>query len=65
MRAFLEVQPRTSELLFARGSAPIKDFRSAWKTACKAAGLSGLDSTIFGARPRGISDRLEFLKVWR
>ncbi len=42
MRGFLEMQPRTSDLLFARGSAPIKDFRSAWKTACKAAGLPGL-----------------------
>jgi integrase len=42
MRAFLEMQPRTSEFLFARGSAPIKSFRSAWKTACKAAGMPDL-----------------------
>jgi integrase len=42
MRAFLEMQPRTSEFLFVRGSAPIKDFRSAWKTACKATALPRL-----------------------
>lgn len=42
MGPFLEMQPRSSEFLFARGATPIKDFRSAWKAACKAAGLSGL-----------------------
>jgi integrase len=42
MRAFLEKQPRDSVYLFARGSEQIKDFRAAWKTTCKTAGLSGL-----------------------
>ncbi len=27
MRPFLEMQPQTSEYIFARGSQPIKDFR--------------------------------------
>jgi integrase len=42
MRAFLEMQPRTSEYIFARGSEPIKDFRRSWKNACKAAGVPNL-----------------------
>jgi hypothetical protein len=56
MRTFLEKQARDSVYLFARGSERIKDFRAAWKTACKTAGLSGLLSTIYAAVPRGILD---------
>jgi len=42
MRAFLEMQPRTSEYIFARGSEPIKDFRRSWKNACEEAGVPNL-----------------------
>jgi integrase len=42
MRAFLEKQPCDSPYLFARGSEQIRDFRAAWKTACKRAGVSGV-----------------------
>lgn len=42
MRAFLEMQPRTSEYIFARGSEPIKDFRRSWAKACKEAGVPDL-----------------------
>jgi integrase len=42
MRTYLEMQPHTSEYLFARGSVPIKDFRMSWSLACQAAGLPGL-----------------------
>ena len=42
MRLYIEMQPRTSEFLFARGSVPIKDFRMSWNLACQAAGVPGL-----------------------
>ena len=42
MRTYLEVQPRTCEYLFARGAAPIRDFRRSWDLACQAAGVPGL-----------------------
>jgi integrase len=42
MRLYLEMQPHTSEYLFARGSAPIKDFRRSWNLACQSAGVPGL-----------------------
>jgi len=42
MRPYLEMQPRTSEFLFARGSVPIRDFRMSWNLACQAAGVPGL-----------------------
>jgi integrase len=42
MRTYLDLQPRTCEYLFARGSAPIKDFRRSWDLACQAAGVPGL-----------------------
>lgn len=42
MRTYLEVQPRTCEYLFARGSAPIRDFRRSWDLACQAASVPGL-----------------------
>ena len=42
MPIYLEMQPRTSEYLFARGAKPIKDFRLSWKLACDAAGVPGL-----------------------
>ena len=42
MAKFLEVQPRTSEYLFTRGSTPIRDFRGAWGQACQRAGVPDL-----------------------
>lgn len=42
MRTYLEMQPHTSEFLFARGSRPIRDFRLSWSLACQAAGVPGL-----------------------
>ena len=42
MGKFLELQPRTSDYLFARGSKPIKDFRETWTLTCERAGLPGL-----------------------
>jgi integrase len=39
---FLEMQPRTSDFVFARGSKPIKDFRESWILACARAGVPGL-----------------------
>jgi len=42
MRAYLELQPHTSEYLLSRGSAPIKDFRRSWNLACQTAGVPGL-----------------------
>ena len=42
MRMYLELQPRTSEFLFARGTEPIRDFRMSWNLACQAAGVPGL-----------------------
>lgn len=42
MAKFIEMQPRTSEYLFARGAKPIKDFRESWDLACQRAGLPNL-----------------------
>ena len=42
MKTYLEMQPRTSEFLFARGSKPIRDFRMSWNLACQAADVPGL-----------------------
>jgi integrase len=42
MAKFLEMQPRTSEDLFARGKNPIKDFRESWSLACQRAGVPNL-----------------------
>lgn len=42
MGLYIQVQPHTSEYLFARGSVPIKDFRMSWNLACQAAGVPGL-----------------------
>lgn len=42
VRKYLDSQPRESEFLFARGSAPIKDFRKSWANACAAAGVPDL-----------------------
>jgi integrase len=42
MAKYLEMQPRTSEYLFARGSAQIKDFRASWDEACLRAGVPEL-----------------------
>jgi integrase len=39
---FIEMQPRHSEFLFARGSKPIRDFRESWALACARAGVPGL-----------------------
>jgi len=45
MAKFIEMQPRQSEFLFARGSKPIRDFRDfrgSWALACARAGVPGL-----------------------
>ena len=42
MARFIEAQPRQSQLLFARGSKPIKDFRESWSLACARAGVPDL-----------------------
>jgi integrase len=42
MAKFIEMQPRTSEYLFARGSKPIRDFRESWDLACQRAGVPEL-----------------------
>lgn len=42
MGKFLEMPPKSSEYLFARGSKPIKDFRETWKQACQGAGVPNL-----------------------
>jgi integrase len=42
MAKFIELQPRTSEYLFARGEKPIKDFREGWQQACQRAGVPNL-----------------------
>lgn len=42
MAKFIEMQPRSSDYLFARRIKPIKDFRGAWELACERAGLPGL-----------------------
>ena len=42
MAKFLDVQPKESEYLFARGSKPIRDFRESWNQACDEAGVPGL-----------------------
>lgn len=42
MAKFIEMQPRTSEYLFARGSTPIRDFRESWDLACQRAGVPDL-----------------------
>jgi integrase len=39
---FIEMQPRTSEYLFARDSKPIRDFRESWDLACQRAGVPDL-----------------------
>ncbi len=42
MAKFIEMQPQSSEYLFARGAKPIRDFRESWDMACQRAGLPGL-----------------------
>lgn len=42
MAKFIEMQPRSSDYLFARGTKPIRDFREGWGLACQRAGLPGL-----------------------
>jgi integrase len=42
MAKFIEMQPRASEYLFARGSTPIRDFRESWDLACQRAGIPDL-----------------------
>ncbi len=45
MAKFIEMQPATSEYLFARGSNPIKNFRASWNLACQRAGVHDLRRT--------------------
>jgi len=42
MAKFIEMQPQTSDCLFARGAKPILDFRESWKLGCERAGVSNL-----------------------
>lgn len=42
MSKFIEMQPKTSTYLFARGAKPIRDFRESWDLACQRAGVPGL-----------------------
>jgi integrase len=42
MAKFIEMQPRTSEYLFARGSKPIRDFREGWNLPCQRARVPDL-----------------------
>ena len=42
MAKFIEMQPRATEYLFARGAKPIKDFRESWDLACQRAGVPDL-----------------------
>jgi len=42
MAKFLQIQPKESEYLFARGSRPIRDFRGSWDLACERAGVPDL-----------------------
>jgi len=42
MAKFVEMQPRTSNYLFARGALPIRTFRESWVLACQRAGVPGL-----------------------
>jgi integrase len=42
MAKFLDLQPRQSEYLFARGARPIKDFRESWDQACERAEIPDL-----------------------
>jgi len=42
MGRFLQIQPKESEYLLARGSRPIKDFRVSWGLACERAGVPEL-----------------------
>jgi integrase len=42
MVKFFEMQPQTSEYLFARAAKPIRDFRESWAMACQRAGVPGL-----------------------
>jgi hypothetical protein len=42
MLKFIEMQPQTSEYLFARGAKPIRDFRESWALACHRAEVPGL-----------------------
>ncbi len=42
MGKFIEMQPATSEYLFARGSNPIKNFRASGTLACQRAGVPDL-----------------------
>lgn len=42
MAKFIEMQPRTSEYLFTRGTKPIRDFRESWDLACERAGIPEL-----------------------
>jgi integrase len=54
MRLYLEMQPRTSEYLFARGSVPIKDFRMSWNLASNPLASPGCSSMTSAGRPFGI-----------
>ena len=62
MAKFIEMQPRTSEYLFARGSKPIRDFRESWDLACQRAGVPICCSMICAGLRSGICAGLESQK---
>jgi hypothetical protein len=62
MAKFIEMQPRTSEHLFARGAKPIRDFRESWDLACERAGIPDLLSMISVAQRFGICGGPEYPK---
>lgn len=63
MRLYLEMQPHTSEYLFARGSGPIKDFRMRWISHVNPRVFRAYSSMISAGRPFGISDEQESLRL--
>ncbi len=52
MAKFIEMQPQSSDYLFARGAKPIRDFRESWDLACERAGIP--DLLFHDLRPTGV-----------
>ena len=54
MAKFIEMQPQSSEYLFARGAKPIRDFRESWDLACQPADWRDYSFTICAQLQFGI-----------